>query len=387
MREFLVAASLLWLAGVGLRLTILAVPPVISLIQADLQLSGTEIGVLTGLPIVLFGVAALPGSLLIARFGAVAILVAGLTVAGVASALRGAVPHTFALFAATIVMGAGVAIMQPALPPLVRQWLPKRVSFATALYTNGLLVGETLAVMLTIPVVLPLAGNSWQWALAIWGLPLIVIALMTALLAPAGPDASRTQAPTSGWPDWSNPLIWKVSFIFGAINSVYFCSNAFLPGYLAGAGRADLIAATLTALNLGQLPASFVLLGIAGKIENRAWPFITCGILMLVCIAGMISTASAWTIVFAAALGFLGAFVLTLGFALPALLGAQSDVARMSAAMFTISYSEALLISVLSGAAWDVAGSARFAFLPIAFSAVPLLFMPLVIPFRRSAVV
>jgi hypothetical protein len=83
--------------------------------------------------------------------------------------LRGAVPHTFALYAATIVMGAGIAIMQPALPPLVRQWLPKRVSFATALYTNGLLVGETLAVMLTIPVVLPLADNSWRWALAYLG--------------------------------------------------------------------------------------------------------------------------------------------------------------------------------------------------------------------------
>ena len=391
MREFWTAVSLLWLAGVGLRLTILAVPPVILLIQADLQLSGTEIGVLTGLPIVLFGMAALPGSLLIARFGAVAILVAGLTIAGIASALRGAVLHTFALYAATIVMGVGIAIMQPALPPLVRQWLPTRVSFATALYTNGLLVGETLAVMLTIPLVLPLADNSWRWALAIWSVPLIAIALLTVLLAPTGTDAQGTQAPksggTSGWPDWSNPLIWQVSFIFGAINSVYFCSNAFLPGYLTGAGRPDLIAATLTALNLGQLPASFVLLAIAGKLENRAWPFIACGVLMLVCMAGMISTASTWTIVFAAALGFLGAFVLTLGFALPALLGAQSDVARMSAAMFTISYSEALVVSVLSGAAWDVTGNARFAFLPIALSAVPLLFMPAVIPFRRNAVV
>ena len=388
MREFWVAASLLWLAGVGLRLTILAVPPVISLIQADLQLSGTEIGILTGLPIVLFGVAALPGSLLIARFGAGAILVTGLTIAGIASALRGAVLDVFVLYTATIVMGAGIAIMQPALPPLVRQWLPKRVSFATALYTNGLLVGETLAVMLTIPFVLPLADNSWRWALAIWSMPLIAIALLIVLLAPAETNAqsSRTQAPVSGWPDWSNPLIWQISFVFGAINSVYFCSNAFLPGYLIGAGRADLIPATLTALNLGQLPASFVLLGIAGKLENRAWPFIACGALMLACIAGMISTASAWTVVFAAGLGFLGAFVLTLGFALPALLGAQSDVARMSAAMFTISYSEALLISVLSGAAWDLAGSARFAFLPIALSAVPLLVMPLVIRFRRAVV-
>src|SRR5215467_1516416 len=208
MREFWIAVSLLWLAGAGLRLTLLAVPPVIPMIQADLQLSGTEVGVLTGLPIVLFGVAALPGSLLIARFGAVATLVTGLVIAGIASALRGAVPHTFALYAATVVMGAGIAIMQPALPPLVRQWLPTRVSFATALYTNGLLVGETLAVMLTIPVVLPLVDNSWRWAFVIWGLPLMVIALMTALLAPAGTDAQSRQAPASGWPDWSNPLIW-----------------------------------------------------------------------------------------------------------------------------------------------------------------------------------
>src|SRR5438093_7672540 len=116
MREFWLAVSLLWLAGVGLRLTILAVPPVISLIQPDLQLSGTEIGILTGLPIVLFGVAALPGSLLIARYGAVATLVAGLTIAGIASTLRGSVPHTYVLYAATNVLGAGVAIMHAALP-------------------------------------------------------------------------------------------------------------------------------------------------------------------------------------------------------------------------------------------------------------------------------
>ena len=47
------------------------------------------------------------------------------------------------LYTATIVMSAGIAIMQPALPPLVRQWLPQRVSFGTRVYTNGLLVGET----------------------------------------------------------------------------------------------------------------------------------------------------------------------------------------------------------------------------------------------------
>jgi len=95
-----------------LRLTILAVPPVILLIQNDLQLSGTEVGILSGLPVILFGIGALPGSLLIARFGALATLAAGLLIAGVVSGLRGAVLNISVLYTATIVMSAGIAVMR-----------------------------------------------------------------------------------------------------------------------------------------------------------------------------------------------------------------------------------------------------------------------------------
>ncbi len=56
----------------------------------------------------------------------------------------------------------GVAVMQPALPPLVRAWLPHRIGFGTAVYTNGLLVGEIIPVTLTGLLVLPLIGNSWR---------------------------------------------------------------------------------------------------------------------------------------------------------------------------------------------------------------------------------
>ncbi len=201
MREFWVAAGLLWLAGVGLRLSVLAVPPVILSIQSDLRLSGTEVGVLSGLPLILFAIAALPGSLLIARFGALATLVAGLLIAGVASGLRGAVLDVLAFYAATVVMSAGIAIMQPALPPLVRRWLPRHVSFGTAVFTNGLLVGETLPVMLTIPLVLPLVDGSWRWALAIWGLPLVLIAILTMALAPARKELADAPAAVRWWPD------------------------------------------------------------------------------------------------------------------------------------------------------------------------------------------
>ncbi|WP_163612518.1 MFS transporter, partial [Klebsiella pneumoniae] len=64
------ALLLLWLAGNGLRLTLLAVPPVLALIILDLKISGTEVGVLNAIPVFLFALVAVPGSLLIARVGA-----------------------------------------------------------------------------------------------------------------------------------------------------------------------------------------------------------------------------------------------------------------------------------------------------------------------------
>jgi len=375
--------ALLWLCGVALRLTILAVPPVITAIQADLHLSGTEIGILSALPVILFAAFAVPGSLLIARLGIGATLIAGLLISAAGASLRGLVANVWVLYAMTIVMGAGIAMMQVALPAAVREWTPSRVDFATALYTNGLLVGEILPVALTIPLVLPLVGGSWRLSLALWALPSLIIAALTLVPRERGRGNPGSPAKARWWPNWHEPLLWRLALIFSSITSTYFGANAFLPGYLASAGRPDLIGGALTALNLGQLPASFLLLVIASRLERRAWPLVLMGITALACVVGIVTTTSAWTIVWAAILGCVLAGALTLALALPALLSAPGDVARLSAGMFTISYSLAVGISVISGAAWDLTGLPSFAFLPIGFGALPLILLTPTIPFAR----
>src|SRR5512137_27631 len=182
--RLLTSLVLLWLTGVALRLTILAVPPVIPLIHDDLNLSATQIGILTGLPSMLFAIAAVPGSLLIARLGIGAALAVGLMLNAVGGALRGALPDIAWLYGMTVAMGAGVAIMQVTMPPAVRAWLPNRIGFATAVYTNGLLIGEILPVALMLPLVLPVVGGSWQWGFVIWSVPVAVIAVLVMLFAP-----------------------------------------------------------------------------------------------------------------------------------------------------------------------------------------------------------
>ncbi|MCC6948914.1 MAG: MFS transporter [Bradyrhizobiaceae bacterium] len=386
-RRLWLTFGLLWLAGMGLRLTVLAIPPVLPLIEADLGLTGTQIGVLNGLPVILFALAALPGALLIARYGALPALVTGLLLAGIASALRGVLPNLLWLYAMTIVMGVGIAVMQPAMPALVREWVPQRIGFATAIYTNGLLVGEVIPVALTLPLVLPLVDGSWRGSLAFWGLPMIVIAgLMVFAPRSSRSGYSTMKVRPRWWPDWRDPKVWQLGFILSSVNTAYFNANAFIPGHLTYAGRPDLISATLTALNLAQLPASFLLLTIARRVERRAWPLIATGIIILVALIGIAFTASVWTVAFAALLGFVGAITLALGLTLPALLADSDDVARTSAAMFTVSYALAMLFSIASGAAWDLAGDPRWAFLPTAISVLPQILLISTIRFPRPAI-
>src|ERR1700756_3666816 len=114
------APILLWLSGVVLRITILAIAPVIPRIQRDLHMSGTEVGILSGLPTLLLALAAILGAFAMSRFGAFATLVGGLVLVAIGTILRGTADDIIVLFVTTIVMSIGVAVAQPTLAVLVR---------------------------------------------------------------------------------------------------------------------------------------------------------------------------------------------------------------------------------------------------------------------------
>ncbi|MGA2565497.1 MAG: MFS transporter [Pseudolabrys sp.] len=383
--RFLTTLLLLWLAGTGLRLTILAVPPVIPLIHDGLRLNATQIGILTGLPSMLFAIAAVPGSLLIARLGVRTALVVGLGVTAIGGALRGAIPDVMWLYAMTVAMGAGVAIMQVTMPPAVRAWIPQRIGFATAVYTNGLLVGEIVPVALMLPLVLPLVGGSWQWGFVFWSAPVAIIAVLVLALAPAAANGLANATRRRWWPDWNSPLIWRLGIMLGTINATYFATNAFLPDYLRSNGQSEWISAALSGLNAGQMPASFLLLAVAGRLERKAWPYVACGLLCVIATGGIVFGSGAWIAAAATVQGFAASAILILILALPPLLSAPDDVHRVTAAMFTISYSCAVIVPVISGLVWDLSGIASLAFAPIAICGIILVVLAPAINHVRPA--
>lgn len=368
--------TLLWLAGISLRLTLLAVPPLIPLIHRDLPLDETAVAVLLGLPVLLLASAATVGSMLISRFDARRAVIVGTALIGASSALRGVGPSLAMLFGMTLLMGASVAVVQPALPTLVYHWTPAHVGLATAVYTNGLLVGELVGAGATTRVMVPIAG-SWERALAVWGTYPVVIAIMLLMLTPRLPMVRESER-GQWWPEFGNVLTWRLGLTQAGSGIIYFGSNAFFPDYLHSVGAAHLIAPALLWLNAAQFVASMVVALSPGRFVGRRLP-----------IQAMALTAAAGLAVFfiphdwarltgAAILGFSSAFAFVLSLVFPPLLAERpADVHRISAGMFTIGYAMAFAMPLLGGAAWDRTGISALALAPVVIGSLCLLLAPL----------
>ena len=178
---FLVVAAIL-LLGVNLRGPIVAVSPVLDTISADLGISATTAGLLTGLPVLCFGLATPAASALLARFGlgrgvsiSLVVLLAGMllrSVDGLPSALAG-----------TLLIGIAITVGNVAVPVVIARDLPRRAGPVLGGYTAALNVGSMLTLSLTVPLA---SALGWRTAVASWGV-LVLAALALWAYATRGP--------------------------------------------------------------------------------------------------------------------------------------------------------------------------------------------------------
>jgi MFS transporter, CP family, cyanate transporter len=359
--------ALLWLIGIDVRLTLLAVPPVLPQIHHDLGLNEKGIGALTVMPVLLLGVAAIGGSLLIAKLGARRATIVGLLTIAVAGAVRGIGPDVAILFAMTFAMGVGIAICQPAAPTLVGEWFPNRLGLATAVYVNGILVGETISAALTVPL-LPLVGGRWEWSFVVWSIPVLLSALVFAWFVPHVPQ--HAEARIAWWPDWRDPLTWKLGLLQAGISVLYFGLNAYVPDYFHAAGRPWMAPICIAALNAAQVPASFLTLFIAHKLAGRRTFFIIVFVAAIPGLGALLAPQDWLAVAGVTIFGFTSAIGLAMIMALPPMLTHQNNVHRLSAGMFTIGYTGSFLGTLAGGALWDDTHIPATAFIPVAVGAL-----------------
>jgi CP family cyanate transporter-like MFS transporter len=383
-RRALLILALSWLVAVNLRTVLLAVPPVLPLIHHDLRLSYTEVGLLTSLPTLLMGLAAVPGAFLIARTSTRAAITAGLAVLAAGALLRAVAPGALLLFLFTIVLSFGIAIAQPALPVLVKQWFPRQAGQATAIYSNGLIIGEILAASLTGPLLLGAFGaDAWRTTFVVWALPIVALLVVWMLLAPEAPRApgvvrTRWQA------GWRTGRGWRLGFLLGSGSLAYFAMNAWIPDYYKALGRAD-TAAALTVLNIMQLPVSLLLTLVARWLAGRRWPFVLAGLACLIGMGGWFWAPASTDLLWVALLGAGSSVVFLLGLALPPLLSTDREVAGLTGVMLTLGYTTAFLGPLIGGALWDASGVPALAFVPVVAASVAQVVLGATLPQAPAA--
>ena len=357
---------LLWLGGIDLRLTMLAVPPLIPLIHRELHLDEKSVGALVSGPVLILAIASVPGSLLIAKLGVRGALLVGLGAVALFGALRGFGPSVPVLFSATFLMGVGVALSQPAFPSLVREWFPRRIAIATAVYANGILIGETLPTVFTSPVLLPLARDDWRWALASWSVLVLASAIAIGATAPARTAGSTVRS--RWWPDWRQGQAVRIGLVMGMASAAYFGANAFIPDFLEQTGRHNLISPTLGVLNGSQLLTAPAVALWPRLLTGRAG-FIGSAAIMATAQFGLVLTPGVGVVAWAFVLGFSTALAFVVVLSLPPRVAPAGGVASMSAAIFTLQYATAFVIPLFAGALWDATGRAGLAFAPGIFAA------------------
>lgn len=352
-------AVLLWLAGVYLRIPILVAPPLAPFIGDELALSQALTGALTTLPILMLAIGAMPGSLSISRIGPRNTLALAMLIMVIGSAGRGLAPDTFTLMLTSAVMGIGIAMMQPALPALLPRWLePKNLALGSAIYMNGMLMGEFIGAGITLPVIMPLLDNSWRATMLAWSLPAL---LVTAALFLPKRDLARPTRKVAWLPDWKNPLTLKLGLLLGVSGSLFFGVNAYLATLLEQRGEFDNLTEALFWYNFAQVIASLLMLKMARYWVGRKAPLIIMLILSLLGTLGLLVFTGWWAIASATFMSFTAGILLIMMVALPPLLVPASETGRLSAGNFLVGYSMAFTVPMLGGLLSDWTGDIRHA--------------------------
>ena len=375
-------AAALLLAAVNLRLTVAAVPPILTQIRHTTGLSSAGAGLLTGVPVFCFGIVALASPRLIRRFSMGPLLSLTL-LAVIGGCLVRLVPSVVPLFLGTILLGSGIAVGNVLVPSLIKRDFPARRVLMTALYSVALSGGGAIAAGLTVPIE-HATGLSWRLTIALWGaLAVLAVLLWTPHVRE---EAARDDGHGATIPGlWRDRLAWSVSGFMGLQSFGFYATLSWLPTIAESHGVSASHAGLLLSLAaFSGMIGAFVAPGVERRSRRPSTPLVICfalcgtGYTLLLLAPG--SAIFLWCIVFGTGQGAL--LALALGYIV-----ARSPDSHHAAHLSTMAQSVGYLIASCApfaiGALHGATDSWTLPIVLLLVSLVPMLLTGLVASQKR----
>lgn len=356
-RGWILLASI-GLIALNMRGPFVAVAPVVGPMQQDLGFSPVELGLLTGIPVLCFSLAAPLASLAGRKFGAEFAIM--LTLLGVLAGVivRSAGNGGLVLFG-TAIIGLAITIGNIAVPLIIRRdFTPRRQGTAMGIYTAALNIGSFLTSVVTAPLA-ELAG--WRLSLAASGLFAVaatvfwVMAVGRNAFVPAPVDSDPRPAggrPASRW------ITAGLTAGFAGQAFSYYGVTAWLPTFLI-----DELGMAPSAAGAGS--SLFQILAIVGglgvpmvaRFASTTAVAVTLGLMWLTVPLGLLLAPELWWLWSSVGGAAQGGGITLIFIAIIKLARDQASAGRMSAIVQGVGYSVGAAAPTLLGYVHGLSGS------------------------------
>jgi CP family cyanate transporter-like MFS transporter len=360
----------------NLRPALAGVPPLVPHIQTELHLSNAWLGVLTLLPVLCMGIFAPVAHWASTIWGSAPVVLAATVLLTVGSAMRLAGSNVLLLYAATFVVGIGIAVVGTLLPRLVKTMFPpEHVGLVTGVYMLAIMLGATIGAGMSEPLANALA--SWEESLAAWSL-VGVLGLVAwtplALVVWRHRREVTAQSVGSALP-WRHPTAWHITGYLVTQSLAFYSTLAWMaPSYVKIGWNPEEAGYLLSAFTAVQIVAGLLMPVVSDRVRDLRLLLIPATLAAGVGLVGIgvAPTAAPWfwavLIGFGQGSAFALALVLLVRFA-----ASPHASGGLSAMGFLVGYSVASVGPLAMGALRDFTGGFEAAWLVLGGLMVPQL--------------
>lgn len=230
-----VILGVLWLTLLVSYFDRVAIAAALPFMSADLGLSPTAAGLVSGALLLSYTIVQVPAGYLSDRVGQRRIIAVAIMWWTVFSVLTGALSGSLlTLLAVRFLMGAGEGFHPPPLWRMLSNWFaPGRRSLPLALMLTALTLGPALAPSIAFPIV---ATWGWRWVFYVTAVPGLVTVVLVVRYLRDNPRRAEMTARTSPVPalrrSWRVPHIWLTFAAFFFFGFVLYGLMGWLPTYL-----------------------------------------------------------------------------------------------------------------------------------------------------------
>lgn len=240
------------LISINLRAPITSAGPIANVIQDYYNLSSAQVGLLTSLPLLAFGIV----SFLVAVFQPVRAMFFGILCIIFGEMLR-FVEDSMILFVGTAIMGSGIAIANVLLPSFIKAKFPREIPKIMGIYSLILNASAALGIVSIIPLThvlpLPLAFSCW-----------VILAILAFISYLPQIKNRRIFRPKHKHIKigslFTNIHAWKITLFMGLQSAMAYSFFAWYPSLLINFGfEKDFVSYIMIITQCIIIPLSFII--------------------------------------------------------------------------------------------------------------------------------